>query len=75
MQSTVTGASNIVDCYKKADEQFKANVKTCLTQALADQEELDRKNALPHYMCWRPKHYQDQSPKRAALYLTEALKT
>jgi len=36
MQNTVTGATNVIDTYKKANESFKQNCRERLTKVLAE---------------------------------------
>ena len=69
----MTGAADVLEKYKRAQQSFKQNCQERLSKLIKEQEEIDRKNALPNYMSWRPKHYRAEMPKRNELYLTEAL--
>jgi len=75
IQNVVKDATCILNTYKEVQESLQQHCQERLHMVIAEQEETDRKNALPNYMSWRPKHYHAAQPKRAtALYYNPALK-
>lgn len=74
IQNVVKDATCILNTYKQVQDSLKQHCQERLNKVNAEQqqqkEETDRRNTLPNYMSWRPKHYQAVQSKRstAALY-------